>query len=94
MKYIGYILIAIAFIGGVMPWHIAVVPVCAVVSTLVYMSARRAEVKPKNYTGDRNMVIDGAYLIAVQMLIMFTAYLLGWLIINQADTLRAFLHIG
>ncbi len=94
MKYIGYVLIAVVFYAGMAPWHIALVPICAVISTLAYMSARRSEVKHKNYTGDRNMIIDGAYLVSIQMLIMFAAYLLGWLVIRQADTLRAFLHIG
>lgn len=94
MKYLGYILIAAAFYGGIAPWPIIIVPVCAVLSTLLYMSARRAEVRHKNYTGDRNMIVDGAYLIAIQSLIMFSAYLLGWLFMQQKDTIFAWLHLG
>lgn len=94
MKYLGYIVLLAAFFIGVKAFHPGLLIICALLSTFIHMSARRHEVKHKNYTGDRNMVLDGMYLLAVQGLIMFTAYLLGWLIINQKETLLAFLHLG
>lgn len=94
MKYLGYIPLLVAFVIGLQSWHPALVGVCALASTLIFMSARRAQVKHKNYTGDRNMVLDGAYLIAVQALIMFATYLLGWLIAHQLENIMEFLHIG
>ena len=89
MQYLGYLLILVVFLVGFQPyqaWHPALVIGCAVVSTLLYMAARRREVTDKNYTGGRNMIADGAYLITVQMLIMFTAYILAYFFANKVST--------
>ncbi len=94
MKYLGYIPLIFAFVIGFQSWHTSLVGLCALASTVIFMSARRSQVKHKDYTGDRNMLLDGAYLIAVQALIMFATYLLGWLIAHQLENIMEFLHIG
>lgn len=94
MKYLGYIPLIAAFLIGWNTLHPALVILCAAASTAIYMSARRAQVKHKNYTGDTNMMVDGAYLITIQALIMFAAYLLGWLFVRQFPNILAWLHLG
>lgn len=94
MKYLGYIPLLFAFIAGLSQWHPALVIPCALASTLIYMSFRRDEVRHKNYTGGKNMIADGAYLVSIQGLIMFAAFLLGWLFYRQRETFLAWLHLG
>lgn len=94
MKYLGYLTLLIAFYTGIAQWHPVIVLGCALASTFIHMSARRAEVRHKNYTGGKNMLADGAYLVTVQGLIMSTAYLLGWLIYRQWDNILTWLHLA
>lgn len=93
MKLLGYIPLIAAFMIGFKTLHPGLVIICAAVSTLIFMSARRAQVKHKNYTGGTNMIVDGAYLITIQALIMFAAYLLGWLGVRIWPTLAEWLHL-
>ena len=94
MKLLGYIPLIAAFIIGYKSWHPALVIACAVISTVIFMSARREQVKHKNYTGGTNMIVDGAYLITIQGLIMFAAYLLGWLFVRETPNILNWLHIS
>lgn len=94
MKYLGYIPLIFAFVVGYQSWHPGLIIGCAVVSAFIYMSYRRDQVKHKNYTGGTNMIVDGAYLITIQALIMFAAYLLGWLMVRQMPNILGWLHLG
>ena len=94
MKYLGYIPLIAAFVVGYQSWHLGLIAACAVASTVIHMAARRKQVKHKHYTGGTNMIVDGAYLVMVQALIMFTAYLLGWLMVRQMPNILEWLHIG
>ena len=40
------------------------------------------------------MLVDGAYLITIQGLIMFGTYLLGWLFVRESPNIMAWLHLG
>ena len=85
MKYAGYLLLGVGFYAGYAPWHIGIVPVLAFVSVLIYMAARRDHVKARPLTAQSNMIVDGAFMTAVQTLIMFTVYILGWFLANKVS---------
>ena len=83
MKYLGYALIVLGFVGGYVGFHPAVVVALALASTLIYASARRVALKEQPQAADQNMLLDGAFLLAGQTMIMFTAYILGWFFANR-----------
>ena len=83
MKYLGYALILVAIAGGYMGFHPALVVGLALISTLIYASARRKALKNQPQASDQNMLLDGAYLFAGQTLIMFAAFILGWFFANR-----------
>ena len=83
MKYLGYILILGAMGGGYVGFHPALIIGLALLSTLIYASARRGALKRQPQAPDQNMILDGAYLLAGQTMIMFAAYMLGWFFANR-----------
>lgn len=83
MKYLAYILLVIAFVVGHQSWHPLFIPSLALGATLMLTSVRRKHVKARPHTENVNMVLDGAFLFAVQLLIMFTVYILGYFIANR-----------
>jgi len=85
MKYLGYLLILACFLAGYYSIHIVVVVVSALLSTVIYASERRKALKSQIHAPDQNMIIDGAFLLILQSLIMFTLYILGWFIANKTD---------
>lgn len=101
MKYLGYALIIGVFGTGYVGFHPAAILIAAILSTVIYVSARRQALKSQPQAPDQNMVLDGAFLLAGQVLIMFTAYILGWFLANlgtpsgmMGRTLSAFVVIG
>jgi len=101
MKYLGYVLVLAAFAGGYMGYHPAFILIAASLSTIIYASARRKALKEQSQAPDQNMVFDGAFLLAGQVLIMFTVYILGWFFANLGTpsgmlgrSMWAFLIIG
>lgn len=82
MKYLGYAIVLAAFVAGYMGLHPAVILIAASLSTIVYASARRLALKKQPLAPDQNMVFDGAFLLAGQVLIAFTVYILGWFFAN------------
>ncbi len=85
MKYLGYLLIFGCFLAGYFSVHIAVVGVAAILSTIIYASERRKALKSQIHAPDQNMMLDGAFLLFLQLIIMFTLYILGWFIANKTD---------
>ena len=77
MKYIGYLLLLLSSIAGYTGVRVWFVMLLALVSTALFASARRQNLKDTPQAPDQNMLIDGAYLFLVQLLIMFAIYLLG-----------------
>ena len=70
-------------------------------STIIFASARRKALKSQPLAPDQNMIFDGAFLLAGQLLIMFTVFILGWFFANLGTpsgmlgrTLIAFVVIG
>lgn len=83
MKYLGYALILVATAGGYIGVHPALIIVLALISSFIYASARRKALKSQPQAPDQNMLLDGAYLLAGQAMIMFAAYILGWFFANR-----------
>ena len=77
MKYIGYILLLLGGVAGYMGVRVWFVFILALLSTLVFASARRKNLKETPQAPDQNMLMDGAYLFLGQVLILFAIYLLG-----------------
>jgi len=83
VKYLGYALILAAVAGGYAGVHPALIIVLSLLSTLIYASARRRALKSQPQAPDQNMILDGAYLLAGQTMIMFAAFILGWFFANR-----------
>ena len=82
MKYLGYLVVLAAFVAGYLSVHPLIIVLAAALSTLIYASARRRALKEQAQAPDQNMLIDGAYLLAGQLLIMFMVFILGWFFAN------------
>ena len=85
MKYLGYILILACFLAGYNSIHIGVVIISAILSTVIYASERRRALKTQTHAPDQNMILDGAFLLTSQLLIMFMLYILGWFLANKTS---------
>jgi len=83
MKYLGYALIFVAMAGGYIGFHSGLIVVLALISTFIYASARKKDLKSQPQTPDQSLWLDRAYLLAGQSLIMFVAYILGWFFANR-----------
>ncbi|WP_026940867.1 hypothetical protein [Hellea balneolensis] len=83
MRYFGYALILVAIAGGYTDVHPILIILLALLSTLIYASARRKALKNQPQAADQNMMLDGAYLLAGQTMIMFAAFILGWFFANR-----------
>lgn len=83
MKYLGYALIALAAVAGALNLPVYLVIVLALINTLIYAGARRKNLKSTPMSPDQNMLLDGVFLFALQTLIMFTAYILMWFMMNR-----------
>ena len=101
MKYLGYALVLGAFIVGFMGFHPIGVVILAVLSTIIFASARRTALKSQPLAPDQNMIFEGMFLLGGQALIMFTVYILGWFFANLGTpsgmlgrSMIAFLIIG
>lgn len=80
MKYVGLVLAIIAFVGGFFGLTAWTVIACALASAFVHMRPRQKQAREQHVTGPLNSTIDGIYLIAIQTLIMFAAFISGFLI--------------
>ncbi len=85
MKYLGYLLILACFVAGYYAIHIGVVAISAVLSTVIYASERRRALKNQTHAPDQNMILDGAFLLTAQILILFMVYILGWFFANKTS---------
>ena len=101
MKYLGYALVLAAFIAGYVGYHPIGIVVLAGLSTIIFASARRKALKSQPLAPDQNLIFAGAFLLAGQLLIMFTVFILGWFFANLGTpsgmlgrTLIAFVVIG
>jgi uncharacterized membrane protein len=77
MKYLGYAVLLLAFLAGFYAFPMPLVIVFALISTLIFAASRRKTLKETPMAPDQNMLLDGAFLFALQVLIMFVTFLLG-----------------
>ncbi|MEP1229826.1 MAG: hypothetical protein ABJG88_04055 [Litorimonas sp.] len=77
-KYIGYALIIFAGWMGFVSFNPRYLIFLALISALIFASSRRKDLKSTPMAPDQNMIVDGLFLFALQGMLMFTAYLLGY----------------
>ena len=77
-KYIGYALIVLSGWMGYVSFNPRYLIFIALASTLVFAAQRRKDLKSTPMAPDQNMILDGLFLFALQGMLMFTAYLLGY----------------
>jgi len=77
MKYIGYILIVIAFVAGYRFWHPGLIPALAFAATLAFATSRRQLQKGSIHIQKPNPFLDGMFLFLLQCLIIFFVYNMG-----------------
>jgi hypothetical protein len=77
MKYLGYLLLILGGVAGYLGVRVWFVFLLALLSTFIFASARRKNLKTTPQAPDQNMLIDGVYLFCGQLLILFAMYLLG-----------------
>jgi len=83
MKYFGYALVLLAFLAGYVGYHSGIILILALISAAIYASSRRKALRRQPQAPDKNMLLDGFFLLFGQMLIMFTAYILAWFLVNK-----------
>lgn len=74
MRYFGYIVLALAGVSGVLEIPLIVIPVLALISAWVFSTDRRTQAAEQSKIGTPNKWVDGLYLFAIQVLIMFVVY--------------------
>lgn len=84
MQYLGYLVIVAAFYAGFTVFHPISIIVFALVSTLIFASARARAAKKEAHSVGTNPLLDGVHLFALQALIMFTVYILGYFMSTTA----------
>ena len=78
IQYLGYLVIIIAFYAGYKAFYgIAIIPL-ALISTLIFATARRQSTKGQHHTRENNALADGAFLFTLQLLIIFTVFAMGY----------------
>lgn len=87
MRYLGYIVIAMAAAAGFMRMHPGLILILALISVLLHAASRRKALKEQPMAPDQNMIMDGAFLLVSQILIMFLVFLLGYFASTEAGEL-------
>lgn len=77
MKFLPYLPLIASFVLGYLGYAYGVVFILAVVSAVLLFQKRRLQLRNQPQAPDRNMVLDGAFLITQQILIHFVAFALG-----------------
>ncbi len=77
IKYVGYIILIVAFYAGYAFWHWGMIPLLAFIATLAFASDRRKSIKGSIHTQNSNAVLDGAFLFVLQCIIVFVVYNFG-----------------
>ncbi|WP_371397905.1 hypothetical protein [Fretibacter rubidus] len=77
-KFVGYACIIMAAIAGFKLASAVLIPLLALVSTLFMVRSRMDISKTERRHAPPNRLIEGAFLFATQLMIIFIAYLLGY----------------
>jgi hypothetical protein len=76
-KYLGYAAYILAIIAGARNITLLVIVFLALGVTLLFARKRRNVDLSRPSAGKQNPFVDGIYFFAIQLLIMFVAYLIG-----------------
>jgi len=87
MKYLGYAFLLLGGVAGYLGVRVWFVILLALLSTFVFATARRKNLKETPQAPDQNLLMDGAFLFLSQMLILFAIYLLGVFIASPGGAL-------
>jgi hypothetical protein len=77
MKFLPYLTLIASFALGYLGYPFVFVFVVAVVSAFLVFPKRRYQLRNQPQAPDRNMVLDGFFLVAQQTLIHFVVFALG-----------------
>lgn len=77
MKFLPYLTLIASFALGYLNVPFAFIFVVAIVSAVLLFPKRRKQLRNQPQAPDRNMVLDGFFLIAQQTLIHFVVFALG-----------------
>ena len=77
MRFLPYLLLLISFVLGYLSLPFFLVFIVAILGTVLIMPQRRNQLRSQPQAPDRNMVLDGAFLVFQQTLIHFVAFALG-----------------
>lgn len=85
-RFIAYGCLIVAVIAGFKLAPAFIIPLLALVSTLFMVRGRLDIDKNKVRAEKPNLLVEGAFLFAAQLLIIFVAYLLGYFAGSDAGT--------
>lgn len=77
MRFVPYLLLLISFGFGYLSQPFFLVFIVAILGAILIMPQRRNQLRSQPQAPDRNMVLDGAFLIFQQTLIHFVVFALG-----------------
>jgi uncharacterized SAM-binding protein YcdF (DUF218 family) len=77
MKFLPYLTLILSFIIGYLSLTFVYVFAVAIVSAFLVFPKRRRQLRDQPQAPDRNMVLDGFFLVAQQTLIHFVVFALG-----------------
>lgn len=77
MKFLPYLLLIVSFAIGYMDYPWIFILAVAIVSTLLVMAPRRRQLRSQPQAPDRNMLLDGAFLVSQQTILHFVFFALG-----------------
>ncbi|MEL6687169.1 MAG: hypothetical protein AAFP97_06085 [Pseudomonadota bacterium] len=77
MRFLPYLCLLISFVLGYLAQPFVFVFVAALLGTALIMPLRRNQLRSQPQAPDRNMVLDGAFLVFQQTLVHFVAFGLG-----------------
>lgn len=77
MKFLPYLILIASFALGYLGSPFGLVFVVALVSAVLLFSKRRNQLRNQPQAPDRNMLLDGFFLVAQQTLIHFVVFALG-----------------
>ncbi len=83
MRYLPYALLLLSFALGYAALPYGLVGVVALVATFLLFAPRRRALRDQPQAPDQNLLLDGAFLLASQLLIHFVAFAVGVLVLRS-----------
>ncbi|WP_298918500.1 hypothetical protein [uncultured Algimonas sp.] len=77
MRFVPYLALIVSFGLGYLSYPFFLVFIVAILSAVLLFPLRRDQLRTQPQAPDRNMILDGAFLVFQQTLIHFVAFALG-----------------